>query len=312
MAIDLTLPLLNSLALGSLYTLMALGLTITFSVTRIPNFAHAELVTVGGYVTAVLVNFMALPPHIALLAAFTASAILALSMDELVFKPLYKRGSRPLFLLVASIGVGLIVRYILFSLADATGNITIQTNVSVNPIMRFGRAYITTFHAIVIPATIAIVIALHILFHYTLMGKALRAISDNEDLARVSGIRIYRLRRVAWLIAGGVAGLAGGLWSISLIIDPNFGWDTLLRIFASSILGGLTSFWGTIIGGYIVGFAENIGIALLNTWFGINTAYRPLISFAIIVAVFLIRPRGFAGIDVRNIVSRLVVSRPRS
>ncbi|MDJ0269740.1 MAG: branched-chain amino acid ABC transporter permease [Aigarchaeota archaeon] len=309
---DLTLPLLNSLALGSLYTLMALGLTITFSVTRIPNFAHAELVTVGGYVTAVLVNFMAFPPYLALLSAFIASAILALGMDELVFKPLYKRGSRPLFLLVASIGVGLIVRYTLFSLADATGNITIQTNVSVNPIMRFGRAYITMFHAIVIPVTIAIVIILHILFHYTLMGKALRAISDNEDLARVSGIRIYRLRRVAWLIAGGAAGLAGGLWSISLIIDPNFGWDTLLRIFASSILGGLTSFWGTIIGGYIVGFAENMGIATLNTWFGINTAYRPLISFTIIVAVFLIRPRGFAGIDVRSIMSRLVVSRPRS
>ena len=306
MAMDLTLPLVNSIILGSLYTLMALGLTITFSVTKIPNFAHAEFITVGGYATAVLVNFLGLSPFVALAVAFVVSGLTALCSDELVFKPLHKRGARPLFLLVASIGVGLIIRYILFTLADATGNITIQTDVSVYPIFRFGRAYITNFHLIVIPATIATVIVLHLIFHYTLLGKALRAISDNEDLARVSGIRIYRLRRIAWILAGGLAGLAGGLWSINLLIDPNLGWDALLRVFAASILGGLISFWGTIIGGYIVGFAENVGIAMLNTWFGINTAYRPLFSFSIIVVVFLLRPQGFAGIDIRGMFSRLV------
>ncbi|HID04189.1 MAG TPA: branched-chain amino acid ABC transporter permease, partial [Aigarchaeota archaeon] len=240
-----------------------------------------------------------------LLAAMLSAGLVALLSDELVFKPLHKRGARPLFLLVASIGVGLVIRYILFSFADLTGNITIQTNVSVYPIARFGRAYITNLHLIIIPATIAIVILLHVIFHYTLMGKALRALADNEDLARVSGIRIYKLRRVAWILAGGLAGLAGGLWSINLLIDPNLGWDSLLRVFAASILGGLTSFWGTIIGGYIIGFAENVGIAFLNSLFGINTAYRPLISFSIIVIVFLLRPQGFAGLDIRAILPKV-------
>jgi branched-subunit amino acid ABC-type transport system permease component len=310
--LDLTLPVLNSIALGSLYTLMALGLTITFSVTRIANFAHAEIITLGGYVTALLVNYAGFSIYESLAAASAASALLALAMDEAVFKPLHKRGSRPLFLLVASIGVGLIVRYSIFTFADATGNITIQTLVSVKPLVQVGRGFITTFHAAVVPLTIAVVTILHVFFHYTKTGKALRAIADNEELARISGIRIYSLRRLAWVITGAVAGLAGGLWSVSLVIDPNFGWDSLLRVFAASILGGLTSFWGTVIGGYIVGFAENIGIAALNAWFGVNTAYRPLISFAIIVAVFLVRPRGFAGVSLEPLLSRLGVGGKRS
>ena len=104
---DLSVPLMNSLTLGCMYTMMALGLTMSYSVTKISNFAHAELVTLGGYITALGVNFwdLGLPASLAL--AFGSSALLAISMDELVYKPLIKRGSRPLFLLVASIGIGL-------------------------------------------------------------------------------------------------------------------------------------------------------------------------------------------------------------
>ncbi len=302
---DLILPVLNSITLGSLFTLMALGLTLTFSVTRIVNFAHAELVAIGGYVTAVVTNYIGLSIYESLVAAFVASAILALAMDELAFKPLYKRGSPTLFLLVASIGIDLVVRFSLFLTADATGNIIIQTKVPIQPLMPLGKTYLTTFQVVVIPLTLAVVVVLHALFHYTKVGKALRAMADNEDLARVSGIKIYTLRRLAWMLVGGTAGLAGGLWSIYLVIDPDFGWNSLLRIFAASILGGFTSFWGTVIGGYIIGFAENLGIATLNTWFGVSTAYAPLISFAIIVAVFLIKPSGFAGIDLSSLLAKL-------
>lgn len=304
--------MLNSIVLGSLYALMALGLTITFSVTRIANFAHAELITVGGYTTAVAVNFLGFSAFEALALSFVVSALLGLAMDELAFKPLYRRGTSTLFLLVASIGVGLVVRYVLFSFADLTGNITIQTKASAEQLFRVGRATVTTFHLTVIPTTLTVVVILHALFHYTLLGKALRAIADNEDLARASGIKIFTLRRLAWLITGGVSGLAGGLWAVNLLIDPNLGWDLLLRVFAASILGGLVSFWGTIIGGYIIGLAENLGITLMNTWFGINIAYRPLISFMIIIIVFLLKPTGFAGINLRNFLAKLRVGKSRS
>ncbi len=289
---------MNSLTFGSLYTLMALGLTMSFSVTKIANFAHAELVTIGGYVTALLINWMGFGLSTSLIGAFVASAVVALAMDEGVFKPMIKRGSRPLFLLVASIGVGLLIRYLIYIYADINAIITIQGKASIELIGRFGRAGITTIHLWIFPITIASVLILHFLFHYTKPGKALRAMADNEDLARVSGVKIYTLRRLMWLLAGGITGLAGGLWSVYQVMTPETGWQALLTIFAASILGGLVSFWGTIAGGLIVGFAENFGIMLMNTYFGINTAYRPLISFAIIVVVFMIRPRGLAGIDV--------------
>lgn len=129
-------------------------------------------------------------------------------------------------------------------------------------------------------------------------SKALRAMADNEDLARVSGIRIYRLRRFMWVIAGGLTGIAGGLWAIYSIVTPQTGWEALLRIYAASILGGLVSFWGTIAGGITIGLAENVGISIMNEYFNVSTAYRPLISFVIIVIVFLFRPSGLAGVDV--------------
>ncbi len=295
---DLSVPLMNSLTLGSLYTLMALGLTMSFSVTKIANFAHAELVTVGGYVTALLVNWMGYGLGESLIAAFFASALLAVAMDEGVFKPMIKRGSRPLFLLVASIGIGLLVRYILFIFADLNAVITVQAKANIQLIGRFGRAGITTIHLWVFPITIASVVLLHLMFHYTKPGKALRAMADNEDLARVSGVKIYTLRRLMWFIAGGITGIAGGLWSAYSVITPEIGWYALLRIFAASTLGGLVSFWGTIAGGLIVGFAENFGITFMNTYFNVSTAYRPLISFVILVIVLLLKPTGFAGIDV--------------
>ncbi len=301
---DISVPLMNSLTLGSLYTLMALGLTMSFSVTKIANFAHAELVTLGGYVTALLVNWMGFGLAESLVAAFFASALLALAMDELVFKPLTRRGSRTLYLLVASIGIGLIVRYILYIYADLNGIITIQTKADIQIVSQVGRAAITTMHLWIFPVTIISVILLHVMFHYTKVGKALRAMADNEDLARVSGIRIYRLRRIMWVIAGGITGVAGGLWSAYSVLTPEAGWQALLRIFAASILGGLVSFWGTIAGGIIIGLAENLGISIANEFFYVNTAYRPLVSFIIIVVVFLFKPTGLAGIDVIGWIKR--------
>ncbi|RLE70639.1 MAG: hypothetical protein DRJ43_01575 [Thermoprotei archaeon] len=301
---DLSVPLMNSLTLGCMYTMMALGLTMSYSVTKISNFAHAELVTLGGYITALGVNYWGLGLPTSLALSFVGSGLLAILMDELVYKPLIKRGSRPLFLLVASIGVGLVVRYLIFIYADLNGIITIQALTKVEVLGKIGRAALTTVHLWVFPISIVSVILLHLMFHHTKPGKALRAMADNEDLARVSGIRIYRLRRFMWIIAGGITGIAGGLWAVYSIVTPETGWMALLRIFAASILGGLTSFWGTIAGGIIIGLAENVGISVMNEYFNVSTAYRPLISFVIIVMVFLFRPSGLAGVDVVGWVKR--------
>jgi len=208
--VDLAAPFLDSLVLGSLYTMMALGLTITYKVTRVPNFAHAELVTVGSYAGVVAVNAWGGGLAQALVLAFAASAAVALAADELVFKPLFKRGATPLHLLVASIGVGLVIRYVLAILANVYNMLSVKSDLLADTLVSFGPgANLTTLHLWVPAATAATVVALHLLFTRTRIGKGMRAMASNFDLARVSGIRTAMVRRVTWVLAGGLAGVAG-------------------------------------------------------------------------------------------------------
>ena len=299
---ELAPPLLRSLLLGSLYSMMALGLTMTYTVTRIANFAHAEMLTVGAYVAVVVANAFGAGPVGALVVALVVTAVLAVAIDETVFKPLFNRGATALHLLVASIGVGLVVRYVLSIFADMHNILHARhLRIVVQPVAFIGRGTLTTLHLWVLPTVVITVAVLHFMLTSTKLGKAMRATASNFDLARVSGIKTGQIRRITWVIAGGLAGVAGAFWSIYSPVNPETGWLALLWIFAASILGGFVSFYGTILGGYIVGFAENVGITTMNRWFGIDVAYKPLIALAIIVAVFLLRPTGLAGITPSSI-----------
>ena len=298
-------PALDTILLGSLYTMMALGLTLTYKVTKIPNFAHAEYVTIGAYATVVMVNrfgFVGVAGVLAVVVSFLAAAGVALAVDELVFKPLFRRGASPLHILVASIGAGLVLRYIVFIGADLGNLLSEKANLSAQTVWVIGNGSVSTLHLTIVPTVAGIVIVLHVLFVGTRVGKGMRAMASNFDLARVSGINTTFIRRLTWILAGGLAGVAGAFWAIHNPVTPELGWRALLWIFAASILAGLTSFYGTIAGGYIVAAAENFGISLLNRAYGVDVGYKPMIALAIIVAVFLIRPTGFAGLTVRDVV----------
>lgn len=307
---------LQSILLGSLYALMALGLTLTYAITKVPNFAHAEYVTVGGYVVAIFTlafgGVIALGGSgaiavmvVAFVLAFLASAALGILSDELVYSPLFRRSVTPLHLLVASIGVGLVIRYGL-SLAVAPADLLILSPRIVKVrLFDIGGAPFTNLHAAAVPTTLAIVVAFYLLFTRTRIGKAMRAMASNFDLARVSGIRTRTVRRVTWILSGGLAGLGGGFFVVNVPVHPEVGWGILLWMFAASILGGFTSFGGTVAGGFIVGFAENLGIRLLYDGFGVPFSYRPLIALAIIVVVFLFRPQGITGLTMTAVAGTL-------
>jgi len=290
-----------SLLLGSLYGMMALGITMTYKIARFANFAHAEFVTVGAYLTVILINFFEAGLISSAFCAFLISAILALISDELVFKPLFNRGGTPLHLLVASIGVGLVIRYVLSILADLKGILCIQSHRMPKNIAFIMGATITDLHIWVLATLLMLVTFLHCTLTYTKFGKAMRAVACNFDLAQTSGIDTDLVRRVTWVLAGGLAGLAGMFWSIYAPINPETGWRFLLYAFAASIMGGMISFYGTIAAGLIVGFTEVFGIYTLNKWFGVNLAYRLIIPFSMIIAILLFRPSGLVGIKLEKL-----------
>ena len=164
-----------------------------------------------------------------------------------------------------------------------------------------GDAVVTLFQVqisniYVISIVLAIVVSflLAIFFNFTHLGKSMRAIANNFDLARISGIDVSFAVNAMWIIAGGLGGLGGVILGTYTTVTPALGFTELLDIFAVVIIAGLTSFVGTIIGGYLVGFSTNTVIEALNYYFGVPLGYAPLLPFAMIVVVLLFKPTGLA------------------
>lgn len=285
--------LVASLQVGSLYALMAVGLTLTFAVTRLPNFAHAEFITVGAYAALIASLFLSTNLFLLLLCAFLAAAVVAALTNRAVFRPLARRKPPVYILILATFAVGLILRYTIFLFVDRFGLFDLRIQTPQTVIFQNEWLTVTNTFAWVVPTSVLLVVALSLLLNRTGLGRQMRALADNANLARVLGVPIHRVHDITWLLAGGLAGVGGALWGMSTFVTPLLGWLAVLSVFAATVLGGMTSFVGTILGAYVVAFSENTVMQLLNAWFGVSFAVKPAIPFIIIMLVLLVRPQGF-------------------
>ncbi|MEB3757125.1 MAG: branched-chain amino acid ABC transporter permease [Desulfurococcales archaeon] len=292
----------NGLLLGSLYGIMGVGLALLYRVTKIPNFAYAEYVTYGGYAAFFFAGLVggALGVVIGILGAMLFSAVISLITDELGFKPLWKRGASSLHLLVASIGIGFILRYGLLGstvLIFGPKYLSVSTPQRNIPFISIGNiATFGTAHAIAIGAGVAFSIALWYMFTRTKIGKAMRATASNPQLARISGINIFSIRRMTWLLSGSLAGFSGFIYAYYNFVNPESGWLMLLWIFAAATLGGFT-FFGTIIGGLILGLAAQYYGFLVQYIFGTGSQYSPAVGLAAMFIVLMFKPEGVIRIE---------------
>ena len=296
----LVTSIVNTIQIGSLYALMALGITLTFSVMRLPNFAHAEYVTVGAFAALIVSLSGGVNPLVIMAAAFVVGALVALISHLAVFKPLEGRKVSLYTLILSSFAVGLILRYILFMIADYFNLFDTRIRIPLQIVYREGALILTNVFAWVAPTSIVLVILLTLLLNATRLGREMRALANNISLARVIGIPVERVKIYTWVLVGGLAGVAGALWGLQTAVSPLMGWVAILSVFAAAILGGLSSFSGTILGAYIVAFSENTVMLFLNFNFGLDLAYKPAIPFFIIIVVLLIRPQGFTELFNRS------------
>lgn len=285
--------LVRSVQVGSLYALMAIGLTLTMNVVRLPNFAHAEYITIGAYTALIVSLGVSSNPLLILGAAFFVTALVALGSHHAVFRPLEKHRTSTYTMLLASFAVGLILRYIVFLLADYFELFDRRIQIPLEIWYRSSVVILTNIFFWVVPTSIALVIALSLLLNRTPLGREMRALANNFDLARIIGIRVGRVVNLTWLLVGGLAGVAGALWGIYTSVNPLMGWFAILSVFAAAILGGLSSFPGTILGAYLVGLSENTIMQILNVTVGLDFSFKPAIPFIIIILVLLFRPQGF-------------------
>ncbi|NJD77886.1 MAG: branched-chain amino acid ABC transporter permease [Candidatus Methanoperedens sp.] len=282
--------IINSVVTGSIYVMIAVGLTMIYRVLKFANFSHAELVTFGAY-TAYIINVsLGLNLFYGLVVAFFLTGLLGIASDRLVFKKLRSKGSSVISMMIASIGIGLVVRQ---SIQEVWGPQIRWYEFESKTYELLGGS-ITMLHIYIIAISTAIIFLLHFLFTRTKLGKAMRGVSDNPQLAMASGIDTEKILLWVWFIGGGLAGIGGVLRGADTRLVPLLGWEVLLSAFAVVILGGIGSFYGAILAAYLLGFAENFGVVLLSE-LSISTGYRPAIAFIILILVLLLKPWGIMG-----------------
>ena len=308
------------LIIGSIYALGAVGVTLIFGILRFAHFPHGDMMTAGAFVALVLVWLvpgagaaLGLPAAFVLLpVAMLVTAAMAVGLDRVFYRPLRQAGAKPIVIVMASIGVMLMLQGLIRLFA---GTDTRQLDeVGAKDIYRIplgGRDLVVTEPQLLLFATtIVAVVALHLFLTRSRTGKAMRAVSDNPDLARVSGISIDHVVRTTWIISGALAAAAGTLLALDVTLKPDLSFNLILPIFAAAIVGGIGQPYGAIAGGMLVGFTETLSvfnwaillrplkpylpdfIELPSKLAFVPTEYKIVVPFFILIAVLIWRPTG--------------------
>jgi branched-subunit amino acid ABC-type transport system permease component len=289
MGVNWAQVLFNSGVTGSLYLIAAVGLSLTYGLSGFPNFAYAEFMTLGAYMGYFVVRQLGFDVYLAFIAAFLAPGILGALAYRGVFRFLANRGSTKIHLMVASIGLGFVIRYII---GGIWGNPAVTFGISW-PARDIGPVRMTDLWLGLILTALVLAVIMHLLLTRTKTGKAIRGISSNPELALASGINIERVTLVTWAGGAALAGIAGLFRGAISAISPLVGWTIILPVFAVTILGGIGSFYGALAAAFILGLAENIGVVAL-THLGLSTEYRMAIAFIILIVTLVLRPQGMA------------------
>lgn len=295
--------LINSLLLGSQLGLLALGLTMTYSILNFANFAHGELAVAGAYLTFLLCVSLKIDFFAAGAIAVVLSGALAVGCDRLIFKKM--REAPVLALIIASLGLSLSLRYIISAIWGPDPLAYSQTLATPYRIM---EAFITSTQITILSVALAAMVSFHFLLQKTKLGKSMRAMADDRALAQDRGIDVEKTISWVWFICGCFAGLSGVLIAWETALWPEFGFNIIIPVFCAAILGGVGNVYGAVIGALFIGFVENVGLAV--DWskvvglLGISaregplyipTEYKAAISFLILVVVLIFLPTGIMG-----------------
>ena len=281
--------LIPGLVLGSIYALGAIGITLTFGILRFANFSHGEIMTLGVYFTWSLVQVTGWHPLAVLPASMALTVVVALVLDRLFYRPLRK--SPVIMLVMASFGLMLMVRSVIQFFWGVQLK-TVAPGIS-RPIIFADALRLSPKHAAIIAGALALMFAVHCLLTYTKIGKAMRAMSDSPELARLTGIDTEMVVRATWVIGAALACAAGVFLAVDTQVETQMGFKLLLPMFAAAILGGVGRPYGAMAGGLIIGLAEELSS---YHWIGdgplLNPGYKQGIAFGIMVLMLLWRPTG--------------------
>jgi branched-chain amino acid transport system permease protein len=276
--------LIYGIVLGSIITLGAIGLSLVYGIIRFANFAHGDMMMAGAYIALFFVVTVGLPMFVAFPLAMAGGALLAVTIDQLLYRRL--RRTSPVILLISSFGIALVLRSLIQLIWGPSIHVYEQ---GIKLPIRFWGLGIKPDQLYILGGSVALVTALHLFLKYTRIGKAMRALSDNSALAQASGIDTERVIVWTWVIGASLTAAAGIFLAIDTQLHPVMGWRLLLPLFAAAILGGIGKPYGAIAGGMAIGIAQEMSTLV------ITPDYKPAVAFALMVVMLLVRPAGLLG-----------------
>jgi neutral amino acid transport system permease protein len=277
---------INGLSLGSIYALGAVGLTLVYGILKLTNFAWGDYLTFGAYM-AYLVNVTwGAPLVIGIAWAMLATAILSLVLERTLWGPMRKKNAGFLQLILMSIGLAFVLRAVIqWFWGTEIRQLDVDNQSTVEVLgLRIGQTEL-----IVLIVGVLVLLGVGAMLRYTLLGKRMRALSDDLNLAETAGIDTRRIIIYTWIFAGALAGLAGVLSGATTNLRPELGFELLLPIFAAVILGGIGDSFGALVAGLFLGVVTEWSTLVIDP--GLKTA----VGFVVLVIALMVRPEGIFG-----------------
>ena len=275
----------NSIIAGSIYALVALGFNLIFSVTKFFNLAHGVIAAVGGYVVFFLTKTLGAGVAISVIVGIFAAGLLGFLLDKIIYLPLRRRKASNMVLLVASLGAFTVLQAIIAILFTSQFQ-TLSQSVGSQRIFEIFTGVITQTQLIIFMSNVLIMAGLALLLYKTRFGRAIRAISDDEEVAKIIGINTNKIIGYVFFIGSAIAGFAGILVGFDTGIEPTIGLGLLLKGIVAAIVGGVGNIYGGVLGAFLLGFVENFGI-----W-KISGEWKDAIAFGLLIVFLIFRPRG--------------------
>jgi branched-chain amino acid transport system permease protein len=273
--------LFNGLTIGSIYALVALGLTLVYGILHIPNFAHGALYMMGGYITFTMMTKYNLHYWLAICVSVIVVGLIGVLMERFVFYPLRK--SPPIQDNIAAIGILLFLE----AFAQFVWGAEYQSMPTpYGQVIQILGLTFTMQRILIIIAAIVVMILLYLFLKKTFTGATIIAMSQNREGANLVGINTNKVAMLTFLISGGLASIAASLSSPINLVFPGMGQLVILKAFVIIILGGMGSIPGAILGGYILGFSESLGATY------ISNDYKDIIAFVLLVIILTVKPTG--------------------
>lgn len=283
--------LANGLVVGSIIALAAIGLSLVYAILNLINFSHGDFLTFGAYMALLFNLAWSLHPWQTLPLVFILGAALGLALEVLVWRRMRRLRAGVVSRIVASIGLALALRNLLvfaFGAEPQAYRAPVQMAVPLGSL----PVKVTPDQIWIFFVSLLAVLGFHLLLRHTGIGRSMRALADNVELAWVSGVPVDKVILWVWILGGGFAAIAGAMYAMTRPIHPELGWFLLLPMFAAIIVGGTGNPYGAILGGFLIGIVQEVSVLF------IPSEYKIAVGFLAMIIALLVFPRGLLGREV--------------